>query len=305
MMEQLAKLTSSTEVASWKPADSYANKILDASVCYGQLSGVITAIDYDLKACQGDTIQIRYVPARTAQGPKTACQCLSATSSTPGTYSVTVQQYGDYDDMCRFSFDVEACGDLKGKIMNEMAKGLAKKRDQVLWAEITTGFTPTWTSTLGHAWTAGVTTDGCCFNVVDVYNKIIYLQKQMQGGALSPDYVIMHPTVAAHFYYKDNGSMPQPSANMPLVKFDGKGQLISIAGMRVVECCNATSGTDVSGTTLAVVLDSSRAVGEGWGMRPTYSERYINECNYDKVVIWMYWGASEMDTNAIGHLLNP
>jgi len=304
-MKQLAELTNNTSVAAWVPADAYADMILEASVCYGQLSGVVTAIGHDLKACQGDTIQVRYAPARTAQGPITPCQCLTATSSTPGTYPITVQQYGDYDDMCRFSVDIKACGDIKGAIMNEMAKGLAKKRDQVIWQQITTGFTPTWTSTLTHAWSASVTTDGCCFNTVDLYNKVIYLQKQMQGSALTPDYVILHPTVAAHFYYKDNGVMPQPQLNMPLLKFDGKGQLLSIAGMKVIESCNATSGTTVSGTTLAVVIDSSRAVGEAWGMRPEYSERYINECNYDKVVIWMYWGASEMDTNAIGHVLNP
>ena len=105
-MKQLAELTSSTQVASWKPADSYADKIMEASVCYGQLSGVITNINHDLKACEGDTIQIRYAPARTAQGPLAPGSCLTQTSSTLGTYSITVEQYGDYDDMHRFSTDI-------------------------------------------------------------------------------------------------------------------------------------------------------------------------------------------------------
>lgn len=309
-MKQLAdgrvELTNSTSIAAWEPADAYADLIMEASVCHSQLSGVVTAIAHDLKACQGDTIQIRYAPARTAQGPITPCNCLTKTSSTLGTYSVTVQQYGDADSICRFSADIEACGDVRGTIANEMAKGLAKKRDEEIWGQITSfGAAPTWSATLASAWTAGVTTDSCCFNAVDVYNKLINLQKQMQGGALNPDYVILHPTVAAHLYYKDNGTMPQPQLNMPLLKFDGTGKLLSIAGMKVIECCNATTGTDASGTTLAVVIDSSRAVGEAWGMRPEYSERFINECNYDIVAYWMYWGASEMDTNGIGHLLNP
>jgi len=303
-MKQLAELTDSTSIAAWEPADAYAAMILEASVCYGQLSGVVTAIDHNLRSCEGDTIQIRYVPARTAQGPIDPCDCLTATSSTLGTYPITVYQYGDADVVCRFSADVEACGDVRGALANEMAKGLAKKRDQVIWTELT-AVTPGYTSTLAHAWDASVVTDGCCFDVVDLYNKIVYLYKQMQGGALNPDYVILNPTVAAHLYYKDNGTVPYVNIIMPLLKFDNGGQCVGIGPLRVIESCVATTGTDASGTTLAVVIDSSRAVGEAWGMKPEYTEDYNNLCNKDTITYWMYWGASDMDTNAIGHILNP
>jgi hypothetical protein len=265
-MKSLHELTAGAEVTAWVPADAYADLILEASVCYGQLSGVITAIDYDLKACQGSTIQVRYAPARTAQGPIAACNCLSAVSSTMGTYSIPVYAYGDYDLMCGFSL-FSACGPVKESILKEMAKGLANARDSAIWTQITTGFTPGYTSTLKSGCTASVTTDSCCFDVVDLYNKIVYLTKRMQGGALNPDYVIMHPTVAARLYYKDNGTIPLVSVITPLLRFDGSGQLIAIGPLKVIESCVAASCVTTSGATMAVVIDSSRAVGEAWGDR--------------------------------------
>ena len=303
-MRTLEELTTDTNVTSWVPADAYADLILEDSVCYGQLSGVITAIDYDLKACQGDTIQVRYVPARTAQGPKNACECLSAVSSTMGTFPITVHAYGDYDLMCGLSL-FKACGPVKEMVLREMSKGLAKLRDEEVWDAICDDVHPGYEADLKHAWNASVVTDACCFDAVDLYNKIVYVYKQMQGGAMNPDYVIMHPEVAAHLYYKDNGHMPFAGIISPLMKFDGNGQLVSIGPLKVIECCNAQSGSTVSGTTLAVIIDSTRAVGEAWGKRPKFYEFFEVDCDRYKETVWMYWGCATMDTHAIGHVLNP
>jgi len=150
-----------------------------------------------------------------------------------------------------------------------------------------------------------VVTDGCCFDTVDVYNKIVNLYKQMQGDALNPDIVIMHPTVAAHLYYKDNGHIPLVGVITPLIKFDGNGQLSKIGPLTVIETCAASECTDDSGATMAVVIDSSRAVGEAWGKRPQFYEFFEVDCNRYKETVWMYWGCAAMDTNAIGHVLNP
>ena len=303
-MKSLYELTTDANVTSWIPADVYADLILEASVCYGQLSGKgITAIDYNMSAGEGDTIQVRYFPARTAQGPLTSCACLSVVSSTLGTYPITIAPYGDYDRMCGFSL-FKAKGPVKEGILREMAKGLARARDIAIWTAITV-LAPGHTVDLGHAWEASVVTDACCFNAIDLYNAIVYLYKQMQGGALNPDYVIMHPEVAAHLYYKDAGQMPLVQSIMPLLKWDGNGQLIKVGPLKVIECCNASQGTNASNATMAVVIDSSRAVGEAWGKRPTFYEDFVIECDYYKEVIWMYWGTAAMDTNAIGHILNP
>jgi len=301
-MREFEELTTTAGVAAWVPADAYADLIFGASVCYGQLSGVITAIDYDLKACQGDTIQVRYAPARTAQGPKDPCECLSATSSTLGTYSITVEAYGDYDLMCAFSL-FTACGPVKDRILDEMAKGLAKKRDEVIWTQITQfqaapAYISTTSVTCGARWTRDASY--CCAYAYDLYNSIVSVQKEMEAAAYNPTHVILNPEVAKWLYFKD---VAYPPGN--LVKYDDKGGILSINGLKVIECCNATTCNTTSGATMAVVIDSSRAVGEAWGRRPKFYEFYEVDCDRYKETIWMYWGASELDTGAIGHIRNP
>ena len=51
-MKSLEELTWNTNVTSWVPADTYADLILEASVDYGKLSGVITAMEYDMGVCR-------------------------------------------------------------------------------------------------------------------------------------------------------------------------------------------------------------------------------------------------------------
>ena len=306
-MKTLTELTGDTEVTSWIPADYYADLILEASVCYGQLSGVVTAIDYDAAQGSGGIVQVRYVPARTAQGPLGMCGCLTATSTTLGTYPITISPYGDYDEQCAFSL-WKAQGPVKDKILNEMAKGLAHKRDEDIWTAIV-GATPgyTYTSAASVLCTAP-TYSSCCSLTVDLYNGIVNLKKQMEGGALHPDYVIMSPTVAAYLYYRDNGSVPPMAPLTPLLTFGTNGQLMTVAGLKVIESCVASACTDnaeASSPTMAVVIDSSRAVGEAWGMRPKFEEERIPYCDKYRETIWMYWGCAAMDTAAIGHLLNP
>ena len=300
-MRDLEQLTNNTSVTAWVPADAYVDMILEAAVCHSQLSGVVTAVNHDLTACQGDIIQVRYVPARTAQGPIAACACLTDASSTLGTYSITVQQYGDSDKICNFS-EFKACGNVTRAISKEMGKALSKKFDEEIWdalEEASAGCT----ETLAHAWAEGVATDACCINAIDLYNKIVQAKKCLQAKCVEPDYVIMHPTVAAHLYYKDASGVVY--AQFPGVKYNGNGDLAMIAGLKVIETGNANTGTDASGTKLAIVIDSSRAVGEAWGKHPEFSSIFDNLCNTTRVAVWAYWGVHALDVNAIAHIVNP
>ena len=100
-MRSFEELTDSTDgaggVGALIPADVYANLILEGVVCYGSLSGVVTALEYDYTAGCGQIVQVPYVTPRThsctsstlcstsgADGP-----CLSATSTTFGTYPMS------------------------------------------------------------------------------------------------------------------------------------------------------------------------------------------------------------------------
>jgi len=294
------KATNDTTAANWLPDRNYVDDMIEAAVCHSQLSGVITRRSYDVNKGEGGRVDIPYTPARTAQGPIGTCACLTDTSSTLGKYYVTLGQYGDSDLICDFT-EFKSKYNIRANIGREMGKALAAAWDTNIWTAITV-FMPTYTYTLGHAWTAGMTSDSCCMNAVDLYNGIIQLTKALQGAAYHPTHVIMHPTVAAHLYYKDASGVAEQQ--LPLVKMNN-GKLTMVGELEVIESCNATAGTDVSGTTLAVIVDKSRSVAEAWGKRPDFGTFYELRCNRTRLAVWAYWGTSRLEAASIGHILNP
>lgn len=294
----MEELTTHANVDSWIPADSYVDTIIEASVCHSQLSGIISMVNYNMQACDGDIIQVRHVRARTAQGSigEYPNDCLSATSSTIGTSSVQIKKYGDYDQITGFA-EFETCGSLRTNILNEMSKGLAKKFDELVYEQIATcgSNAPNTTYTTKGAWQANPAIVGsCCTFGFDLYNNIVLAINHMRGDALNPTHIIMHPDVSAYLYFKEAGVMPNL---MSTVKYspDG-GSISSIMGVDVIECCNANNGA--SGATICIVIDKSRAVAEAWGRRPTFSRVYEPECDYTKEVLWAYYGAGRITATA-------
>jgi len=299
MTRNMEELTTGTNVTTWVPVDSYVDTIIEASVSYGQLSGVISVVDHDMQACEGKIIQVRYVRARTAQGPKAANTdstdgCLSATSQTIGTQEVQITKWGDYDKLEGFA-EFETCGPIRAQILNEMAKGLAKKRDQVVWAEIM-GCEANTTFTTREAYVADPTVTGsCCTFGFDLYNKIVQAINHLAGDSLRATHIIMHPTVSQYLYFKENGVMPNFASS---IQYDSaNGQIRSILGVNVIESPNVTTGA--SSVTLVAVIDAGRACIEAWGKRPTFTSKYEPDCDYTKETVWMYWNASEIEGSAV------
>jgi hypothetical protein len=302
-------------VGPWIPADVYADLILDGVVCYGQLSGVITAMEYDFTAGGGDTIQVRYISPRThsctSQGTadESECICLSATSNNFGTYNVPVQAWGDRDVICGFSI-WEAKGNVVAMILNEMAKRLANCRDSEIWNAISAYPASTVNIQVASEVSCadGAISGSCCTYDYNLYNSIVTVMKHMQQDAYEPDYVIMNPEVAAFLYFKDAAGYHV--SGMPGTTFDSSGKLLTVAGLKVIESCVANrcnnNGSDSeSGRIQAVVIDSKRAVGEVWGKRPTFEVERVPECDQWNHVLWQYWGANTLDPLAIGHVINP
>jgi len=308
-MKTLMELTDDTTVNAWVPTQAWADLIMEASACYGQLSGVITAVDYDLAAGNGNVVNVRYFPARTAQGPfDCGCECLSEASTALGVRPITIQQYGDYDKMCEYSL-WKAKGPVKEGTLNEMAKGLAVARDAAIWTALTAriGSYVTYTA---MACSAPSATDAestyCCTGRYrkSLYNSIVSLTQEMKGGCLNPDTVIMHPTVSKWFYMMDYNELPQYSLQFT------NGKLTLLNGLKVIETgnatsCNAIRATGSTTSVMAVVIDSSRAVGEAWGKHPEFYEDFVPDCNYWKEVVWMYWGCAALDPNAVATIRNP
>jgi len=308
-MKDFTELTHHSTVDDWVMQDVYADLILDGVVCYGQLSGVITAMEYDFTAGGGNMIQVRAMSARTTSCTSywagEACAELSATSATMKTYNIKVAAWGDYDLLCHYSL-WESTGPVKEMIAKEMSKRMAECRDEELWSNLATDAGATSVNvdieTAVPCQNAGIV-GSCCTFAYNLYNSIVSVQKHMQGDAYKPDFVIMHPEVSQYLYMKDGSGYHV--SHLPTVKFTDQGQLDTIAGMKVIECCNANKCTGGTGAVMAVVIDSSRALGEVWGKRPTLSTDYINISDSTRLVLWQYWGSAVLDPEAIGWISNP
>jgi len=307
-MRSFEELSDDTTHGDWIPDDVYADWIMEASVCYGFLSGEVTAMSYDMQAGNGQSIQVPYVPARTAQRGTSLnkdCGCLSAASSTVGTYPITVYKGGDYDLLCDFAM-WQAKPSFRAAQMKEMAKGLAKFRDDeildALYAVPTqrqdVGSHGTYVTLAKKCSVYGSRGSNCCATIGNLYDSIVSVAAELRGLAKEPDTVIMSPTVAAKLYMRDY--MYPPAM---LINYEN-GRLTSVAGLRVIETCGATSCM-ASAVTMAIVLDSKRAIGEAWGKRPTFETDRVPECDQTKLVVWEYWGTAVMDQNAVGHIINP
>ena len=302
-------------VGPWIPLDIYADLVLDGVVCYGQLSGVITAMEYDFTKGGGDTIEVRYISPRThscvSQGKadESECRCLSGTSNNFGTYPIPVQAWGDMDTICGFSI-WEAKGNVVAMILNEMAKRMANCRDKEVYDSIA-GYVNTAANiqqTSAVSCADGSIAGSCCTYTYNLYNSIVTVRQHMKGDCYDPDYVIMHPEVAAFLYFKDAAGYHVSS--IPGVTISNDGNLMTVAGLKVIETgvanrCNIDGSLKPNGRIQAVVIDSQRAVGEVWGKRPTFEVTRDASCDTWEHVLWQYWGANTLDPLAIGHIVNP
>ena len=124
----------------------------------------------------------------------------------------------------------------------------------------------------------------------------------MREANYSPDYVIMSPTIATYFKYKGNHDvMRWMDGNINVTN----GILTKIGNLKVIEYCGANTCTDLSGQELIIVIDSSRAVGAAFGKKPFLKSDENIDCNSTTYAMWSYAAFAELDTGAIGHVVNP
>ena len=303
---------------AWMPTEYFVDLILEGVYTYGQLSGKLCTIGTDLKAGNGDTVNVRYVKKRTSACNETACgNCLSFVSSTFGDYTIDVKQYGDGDKIADFA-DFRAKGDIMAQVANEMGKRLAHCRDLKLWQALT-GATYTGRGvssyTTTSSWSTSRVIDGsCCSFGFDIYNCIIDARARLKGQGYDPDYALIHPYVASYLYYKEgSGGNAYPMSVNALIKYGEDGFVKTIAGMKVIEVGVAVdddSSPDdgnggAAGDELAFVIDSKRALAEAWGQRPKFNEWYDGQCNATELTVWTYWGCDTLDDSAIIKIINP
>jgi len=302
MSRTFTELTNDANAANWIPTEDYANLILEGVVCYGQLSANgISALEYNMAAGNGDTVNVRTVTARTHSCATSGCGCFSVTSNTLSDVKIQVYQWGDYDKICDWT-SWKANGNILQVVAKEMAKRMAKCRDAQIWTQLCAA-TPNVTGRTKAVWSVkeSIVSTTCCAYQFDLYNSIVSVRQHLIGDCYNPDVLLLHPYAAAYLYYKEGSVMPNFGST---IKFSADGSKIeTLLGMRVIEVAVAAaddSSPASAGDEVAIILDSSRAFGEVFGKKPELHSFYDGKCNATELTVWQYWGSGVLDANAIG-----
>jgi len=289
---------------AWSPADNYAKVVWNTAVCKADLFKVCVK-GLAINPGQGNGIQIRVYGQWGAPAALGACECATCTSITRTTYPLTLLQYGLEGRVCEFDiFDVGSI--LLDTQIDAMADSWATWFDNMIYQELFTA-TPGTDVTLTAALSCTPTQNATCCDDVSLmylYDAVNRASAAAREGAnpYNLDYMIISPTIANIFKRMNHAS---PVLLPGDVHFDSDGNLSKIAGINVIEYCRAQTCTSLTGTTIAILVDSRRAVGAVFGEQPKMYKRFVQECNSWHIDWWCFAAFGELDTAAIYHIVNP
>lgn len=295
-------------VGEWSPADNYAKKVWATAVCDSKLLDVCVK-GLEINAGDGLGVQIRLAGKIAAPQAKGSCECGSCASISFSTYPLTITQYNLEAVVCKKdSFDV---GDaLMESYVTAMKNSWAEFFDSEIWGDLY-GATPGFDQTLDNALqcsTPSLDSATCCqdkalYDMWNACNSAIATMHEGTGLAqpYNPDTIIMSPSVAKLFKRQQT---PTPVFYSD-VKFDDSGRLTRLCGLKVIEYCGATSCSDASDLTVAIIIDSSRAVGCVFGEEPKMYSKFQTDCNSVRLDWWAFIAFGALDLDAICHICNP
>lgn len=288
------------DVSSWSPADVYVNAIWHTM--FESVNLLKLAVPgLDVKAGDGMSVQIRTI-ARSSKDDitttATPCDCISCTSTSFNTYTLTISQHGISREIC--DYDIWDVGErYRTEYLKDLGQVWGEFFDWQVYNELNTA-TPGYSESLA---TADPNVAGsCCTDAFlqDSYYAVDNVITRMRANYYKPDYMIMHPRMAAVFRRIQT---PSPIFG-DAIELDNNGALKSILGVKVIEYNAAPDPTTSgSGEELIVIIDSRRAVGAAFGKRPTLESDRNIDCNSTTYAMWCFFGAGELDTDAIGHVV--
>ena len=291
-------------VGAWSPDDNYAKIVWNTAVCKADLFRVCVK-GLAINPGDGLGVQIRVYGQWGAPAALGACECATCTSITRTTYPLTLLQYGLEGRVCDFDiFDVGSI--LLDSTIDAMADSWASWFDWMIYNELNTA-TPGADITLANALSCTPTQGSVCcddHSLMDLYDAVNRASAAAREGTnpYKLDYMIISPTIASIFKRMNHAS---PVLLPGDVKFDSDGNLSKIAGINVIEYCRATTCSDLTDLTVAILVDSRRAVGAVFGQKPKMYKEFNQNCNSWAIDWWCYAGFGELDTNAIYHIVNP
>jgi len=294
------------DVSSWSPADIYVNAVWHTMYESANLLKVAVK-GLDINKGDGLNVQIRTITRFDRSDiteTSAPCECVSCTSTSFSTYTLTLKKYGISTEICEF--DVWDVGDVYRKEYLKSLGGVwAEQFDYLIYSELE-GATPGQSCSLAStsmscsfAVGGSCCTDGSLMAFYDCIDSVI---TNMRANYYKPDYIIMHPTIARIFR-----AMQTPSpvfANT--VEIGKNGKVSKILGVNVIEYNGANSCSDcdsVGGDVAIIVIDSRRAVGAAFGKKPKLESDRNIECDSTTYAMWCYFACGELDTGAIGHVI--
>jgi hypothetical protein len=284
--------TTTTEVAEYIPARQYAALIVKKAQAKRLLAGLRAAVVRKLEQGEGTIVRVRIWPKRTAQGPISEGSSLSAVADNPTSVDVTIQKYGDYNQLTGESI-YQANADIVAMSLEAMGNGIARKYDQLVYDELE-GATPGASKTLAVAGEL-VANDDFAVKLIQLVNEMRKLDVVPTDVLLGPDQV---------------GALAQiKTQNLQVgagISLDSDGRVSKFYGLQVhdlfsIANANATTASMVQ----AIVIDRSRAFAEAYGKDLVFKEDEVIESDLYKHVCWSWFGVAEVDTDGIGHILNP
>jgi len=292
-----------TDISNWSPSENFIKAIWHTVYAESKLLGV-ASVNFNVAAGAGNVVDIRTIGKFSAPSELAACECGSCASNSLSKYSITLKQYALGTVIC--GFDLHDIGyDYYKKTVEAMGKRYAEFFDDQLWSELNTA-TAGYTKDLDNALSCTPSIAGSCCtdsSLVDLYNAVVDVVAYMQGQDYEPDYIIMHPSVSAILKRMQTPSV-QPWASS-IISIDSEGRLAKFNGLKVIEFSGASSCTNASGTHVAIVIDSRRALGAAFGKKPFLKKEESASCNSTELYMWSYFNCAELDTGAISHVQNP
>ena len=280
--------TSTTQTDAWIPADIYAQQVFMGLHSKRVLGALAAALGVNVQQGEGGTVQVRFFPKRTAQGPIAEGVALSQTATgSLTTKSITLSKYGDYDILTQESIDYTA-GPVKDMLLDEMGAALAEKLEQVTY-DVLKNAASTQTYTLDISGTLS-------------YEDILRAEaKAKKDKKVRPDFLII-----AHDLVPD--LLLDPNLTKTVNYGEGTvalpGEVGRIGNVRIIAHDLAVAKATTTGTVQGILIDSTRAFGEAFGRPLTFEEERVPEDDTWKEVCWVRYGAAVLDPDAIMLLKN-
>ena len=291
------------DYADWTPTEYFSSYIL-AGVATNCELFKLSKVKVNLGAGNGDKVVFRTVGARTATGDLGGCDCISCTSTSWGKHEVTVKRFADNDIVCEFD-SWQSLGTKEAEL-KEMKKGAIRYVDSEIFDAIdesTPGFN---VDTDVAIQCSDTSPSGSCCTIPSgqyIYRAVIDLLTDMREGNYDPDALLMSPSVAAFFKYKDAIDIPFIMRNA--ISLDASGRLVELGGVKVVECNHMSACSDLTGQILVYAIQSDRSVGIVWGKQPAFYNIYRGDCDSWSVGYNAYFGVDSLDDQSIGTVSNP